>query len=233
MTGQQLPLPVQLPVTTDFGSFVAGANREPLQALINGESAYLQGPEGSGKSHLLMAATRAHEGRYLPLSAALEVGPELLEGLPPQAPLALDELELAPQCAVFAQALLRLLDQRRQAATPTWLAARESPEGLRYLPADLRTRLALWPRFRLQPLEDAGRRTLLAEGARRRGLQLSGEVLDWWLQHLPRDPPSLLAALARLDRASLRAQRRPTLPFVRAVLGDAPDAPDARTARSP
>jgi DnaA-homolog protein len=231
---QQLPLPVQLPVTAEFESFIAGANTEPLQALTLGESAYLQGPEGSGKSHLLMAAARHHRGRYLPLSAALDAGADLLEGLDTAVPLALDELELAPQAADFAQALLRLLDRRRQAASPTWLAAREAPEGLSYLPADLRTRLALWPRYRLHPLDDHARSALLADAARRRGLQLSEEVIAWWLRHLPRDPASLLGALARLDRAALRAQRRPSLPFVRAILGaDVPDAPDARTAPSP
>lgn len=231
MIAQQLPLPVQLPVTVDFDSFVPGANAEPLRALTLGESAYLQGPAGCGKSHLLMAASRAHRGRYLPLSAALDAGPELLEGLDEAVPLALDELELAPQGADFAQALLRLLDRRRQTGTPTWLASREAPEGLRYLPPDLRTRLSLWPRFGLQALDDGARRELLAGGARRRGLQLNDDVLDWWLRQLPRDPPSLLAGLARLDRAALRAQRRPTLPFVRAVLGDVPDAPDAHTER--
>jgi DnaA-homolog protein len=220
---QQLPLPVQLPVTAEFESFIAGANTEPLQALTLGESAYLQGPEGSGKSHLLMAAARHHRGRYLPLSAALDAGADLLEGLDTAVPLALDELELAPQAADFAQALLRLLDRRRQAASPTWLAAREAPEGL-----------ALWPRYRLHPLDDHARSALLADAARRRGLQLSEEVIAWWLRHLPRDPASLLGALARLDRAALRAQRRPSLPFVRAILGaDVPDAPDARTAPSP
>ncbi|WP_369613540.1 hypothetical protein [Marichromatium sp. PS1] len=37
-----------------------------------------------------------------------------------------------------------------------------------------------------------------------------------------RDPESLLALIERIDAASLREQRQPTIPMVRRVLHDAP-----------
>lgn len=43
--------------------------------------------------------------------------------------------------------------------------------------------------------------------------------MDWLLRRVERDLASLTALLDRLDRASLAAQRRVTVPFLRAVLG--------------
>jgi DnaA family protein len=54
--------------------------------------------------------------------------------------------------------------------------------------------------------------------ASRVGLRLDDEVLDWWLARQPRDPASLVALLQRVDRASLAAQRRITIPFLRELL---------------
>ena len=46
-------------------------------------------------------------------------------------------------------------------------------------------------------------------------------MIAYVLARLPRDMPSLMALLERMDRASLTAQRRITLPFVRALLSSA------------
>ena len=83
---------------------------------------------------------------------------------------------------------------------------------------DLRTRLAACAVFGLKPLADADLRALLQKRARRRGLELPDEVAEFLLRRLPRDVPSLLAALDTLDRNSLSAQRRLTIPFVQQAL---------------
>ncbi len=48
---------------------------------------------------------------------------------------------------------------------------------------------------------------------------LEDAALDWLLRRVGRDLASLTALLDRLDRASLAAQRRMTVPFLRQVLG--------------
>jgi DnaA family protein len=55
----------------------------------------------------------------------------------------------------------------------------------------------------------------LAAYARGRGFELSAEVIDYLLRHGRRDMPSLLAALAALDRFSLAAKRPITVPLLR------------------
>lgn len=218
MRGDQLSLAVQLSQPSDFDSFVATPDLQAIAQLRARESAYLHGPSGVGKTHLLLAACRLHGGRYLPLASLLGESAEALTGLDNDQPLALDELDDAPQNPEFWMALLRLLDARSTAGAVTWIASRGAPEVLSSLPTDLRTRLARLPRFHVPTLDEPQQCQLLLEGAARRGLALPDDVTRWWLRHLPRDASSLLAGLERIDRASLKARRRLTLPFVQAVL---------------
>jgi len=65
--------------------------------------------------------------------------------------------------------------------------------------------------------EDA-RRDLLRERAVARGIELDDAVVDWLFAREKRDIASLLAVLERIDSASLAAQRRVTVPFLRKML---------------
>jgi DnaA family protein len=51
-----------------------------------------------------------------------------------------------------------------------------------------------------------------------RGLELPAEVARYLLQRTERSNRALFALLDRLDKAALTAQRKLTVPFVRAVL---------------
>ena len=62
---------------------------------------------------------------------------------------------------------------------------------------------------------------MLRDRAQRRGLILEEAALDWLLTRTDRDLGALVALLDRLDRASLAAQRRITVPFLRQTLGAA------------
>ena len=53
-----------------------------------------------------------------------------------------------------------------------------------------------------------------------RGLALDAPALEWLLTRTGRDLGSLVRVLDRLDRESLAAKRRLTVPFLRGVLGD-------------
>ena len=61
-------------------------------------------------------------------------------------------------------------------------------------------------------------RALLVRRAEARGLQLDDSVLDYLFRRVGRDLRTLTALLDRIDRASLAAQRRVTVPFLRGVL---------------
>jgi DnaA family protein len=84
---------------------------------------------------------------------------------------------------------------------------------------DLTSRLGWGPVFQLATLSDRDKRAALQMRARRRGLELGNEVAEYLLRRYPRDMDSLFSLLNQLDRASLVAQRRLTIPFVRELLG--------------
>ena len=70
----------------------------------------------------------------------------------------------------------------------------------------------------LHPLTDEGRLEALKLRAECRGFELPGKTGRYLLNHYRRDMASLCAMLDRLDRASLAARRRLTVPFVKTIL---------------
>ncbi|MGH8541609.1 MAG: DnaA regulatory inactivator Hda [Stenotrophobium sp.] len=219
MKGQQLPLPVQLRESASFASFHAGPNDNVVTALRSLSGPVLiYGAAGSGRTHLLQAVARERRCPYLPLLDLHDAGTEALDGLEGTAALCLDDVQAVLAQRDWALALLRLLDTRRTLNKPTVLAADAAPERIDCILPDLRTRLSACAVFGLKPLSDTDRADLLHERAHARGLELPPETSRWLLNQLARDTGSLLDALEKLDRASLSAQRRLTLPFAQSVL---------------
>lgn len=186
---------------------------------------YVQGAAGLGKSHLLLATValaRQHglSSVYLPVRKAagqLDQALQLPE-LPTVA--ALDDVDAVAGSAVAERALFDFHNRMRDAGGTLVYAAAAAPAALPLGLPDLASRLGQCTRVVLAPLDDAGRARLLHLQARARGWTLDAAAVQWMLKHCPRDAASLLAALERLDRASLAAQRRITLPFLRTVLAE-------------
>ena len=227
--GGQLPLALRFPPDQRFETFVAapaGALAQ-LRALAEAAAAdwlYLSGPAATGKTHLALAAC-AHAqalGRrvaYLPLASAAGRLEEALAALDGYDLVALDGLEAAAGRRGDEQALFDFHNRARAAGTGVLYAARAPAAELPLSLPDLRSRLAQCVRIGLQVLDDGGRREVLRVRARRRGLQIDEAAIDWLLRRVERDLGSLTGLLDRLDRESLAAQRRITVPFLRQVLG--------------
>jgi DnaA family protein len=60
---------------------------------------------------------------------------------------------------------------------------------------------------------------VLRERAQSRGFELDDAVLDFLFRRYPRDLGAMLELLDRVDRESLAAQRRITVPFLRRIIG--------------
>jgi len=99
------------------------------------------------------------------------------------------------------------------------LLAAEFPAG-HYLfeLRDLASRLNAGSQIELRPLRDEEQLNVMQARAAGRGLELPEETANYLWRRLRRDMGSLCAFLDRLDEASLVAQRRLTIPFVREVL---------------
>lgn len=226
----QLPLGVQLRDSASFAAFFPGPNTElprQLERFVSGVPPaatvhFITGPEGSGKTHLLQAASRAasEQGQavaYLPLADLSQSAPVALEGLAQLSLVCLDDVQAVAGRRDWEEALMALCDGLRAGGCRLLSAGTRSPMELGLSLKDLATRLAWGPVYALKPLSDDDKLRLLQQRARGRGLEMPEEVGRFLLTRGARDIPSLLAVLDRLDHASLAAQRRLTVPFVRSV----------------
>ncbi|PAU87826.1 DnaA regulatory inactivator Hda [Pseudomonas sp. WN033] len=235
MVGQpvQLPLGIKLRDEATFASYYAGPNAgvvaalqmlaDPQQELAE-PCVYLWGAEGSGRSHLLQAAChRAAEAgalaMYLPLADLLEHGPSLLEGMEQVELLCLDQLDSLAGRADWEEALFHLYNRLREAGGRLLLAADAAPRAVSFGLPDLVSRLGWGLVYQLQSLDDQDKQQMLKLRAEQRGLQLSDEVARYILSRGARGMSELFDALELLDQASLQAQHRLTIPFVKRVMG--------------
>jgi len=226
--GPQLPLALRYPPDQRFDSFVAPPEGAipALSALATAAGAdwvYLAGASRTGKTHLALAVCAAAEqsGRravYLPLAAAAGRLRDALDALEGNDVMALDGLDVIAGTRDDEVALFDFHNRARASGVNVLYTARGIPDDIGLVLPDLRSRLQQCLRVILDPLDDEGRREVLRDRAQRRGLVLEDAALDWLLTRTDRDLGALVALLDKLDRASLAAQRRITVPFLRQVL---------------
>ncbi len=230
----QLPLALRYPPDQRLETYVhapAGVLEQlralaaaGAQASVPRDALYLAGPAGVGKTHLLLATCAAvesagHRAAYLPMVAASGRVRDALQALEGNDLIALDGVDAVAGNREEEIALFDAHNRARAAGVALVYAARDIPDQIGLALPDLRSRLGQCTRITLQPLDEEGRREVLQQRADRRGLVLDEAVLDWLLKRVGRDLGGLTALLDQLDRASLAAQRRVTVPFLRATLG--------------
>lgn len=230
--GPQLPLALRYPPEQRFETWIgAPAVLAQLQSLARGDGGrllgrnfYLQGAIGSGKTHLLLATCAAVDalgGRcdYLSLARVRGRARAAFEGLECTGLLALDDVDAIAGNREDEIALFDLHNRARDAGSGLIYAARDVPAALPLVLPDLRSRLVQCTLLGLRMLDDVGRAEVLRQRAAARGLQFDEAALDWLLRRHSRDLSDLGVLFERLDQASLAAQRRLTVPFLRQVLG--------------
>jgi DnaA family protein len=225
---QQIPLGVRLPDRALFASFLPGRNGEALQHLRQLASgavaglAWLCGPHGVGKTHLLQAACAAASEHmragYVPLGEVAALGVGVLEGLPQVQCLCLDDIDRVVGQPEWERGIFGLLRETEDSGAPLILAAQTPPALLGWALADLGSRCAAGAVFQLRPLAEHEQQEALQLRARLRGLELPDETWHWLRKRFPRDMGTLYQLLDTLDEAALTAQRRLTVPFIREVL---------------
>lgn len=230
MSVPQLPLALRAPSDQRLDSYIAAPDGliAQLQAFAAGQLSdwlYLAGPSGTGKTHLALSVCAAAEqaGRssaYLPLQAAAGHLRDALEALEGRSVVALDGVDSIAGQREDEVALFDFHNRARAAGITLLYTARQMPDGLALVLPDLRSRLSQCVRISLPVLDDVARAAVLRDRAQRRGLALDEAAIDWLLTHSERELAGLVALLDRLDRESLAAQRRVTVPFLRRVLGD-------------
>jgi DnaA-homolog protein len=229
---EQLALNLRLRDASSFENFFAACNREAverLQQTVRGLGTasytpaswlYLWGESATGKTHLLEAACRAAQDQgyapfYVPLAEKAVLSTALLEDIEHTPLVCVDDVDAIAGDASWEAALFALYEHLRVHGGMLIVAAHNSPAAIGLKLADLATRLAAGLVYQLQPLSDDEKISALRLRAQRRGLDMTEEVARYLLTRFPRDLHSLFALLDKLDNATLAAQRRLTIPFLR------------------
>ena len=227
---QQIPLGIKLKAAARFSNFVAGPNDElldQLQLAANGRGEpffLIWGSTGSGKSHLLQASCHqaASEGRtaaYLSLQDHSKLQPELLDGWDAYDLVCLDDMDAIAGQRRWEEAIFHLYNRIRERRSGLVVGSNSAPAHLQLCLPDLRSRLGWSLTYQLKSLDDQQRLQALQLRAQQRGCEMSDETGRYLMRRLPRDMPALFDLLDQLDEASLVAQRKMTVPFVKSVLG--------------
>ncbi len=227
----QLSLQLELNPDQSFEQYHTGRNCEAVAALRrcaagSGEkTVFLWSEPGLGKTHLLNACCRdagqcGRRASYLPMRAVSRYGPEVLDELAGLPLVCIDDIQAIAGQADWEQALFRLFNQVQDYRHHLIVAAPVPPGALAIALADLKTRLAGGLTLKLQPLDDSGKLAALTLRAKNLGFELTPQVGHFLLSRYPRDLPSLWQLLERLDRATLAAKRRLTVPFLKKYLDE-------------
>jgi DnaA family protein len=230
-----------------FAGFLPGDNAAVVAQLREqhwpGAPIYLWGPAGSGKTQLLHELqSRAVEAGLVaqwfdadsgtPWELADDAALVLLDGV--------DQWSAEQQhgaFTLFVEAASRVGAVKPARADGAEQALAGSPGagarlGVQFAAAgrlppvdlqvreDLRTRLGWGPVHGVQPLAESGTRDALHQEARRRGIVLGDEVLDYILARFARDLKSLMHLLHRLDGFALAEKRAVTVPLLKRMLDE-------------
>lgn len=232
---QQLGLAVQLPDDETFATLVAGQNHDAIATLrdfverpqLGNQQrvpwCVVSGASGTGKSHILHALCAASEtpAMVLPLTDATLTA-SAIEGLEQMPLLCLDDIDKVWHQAAWSETLFALLNRYTDGAPQHRLVMTTSTSVEAALEqialADLRSRLQWGLSLSLYPLRDEDKMTALQLRAKMRGLHLTAEAAQFLLQRSARSMHSLMHDLAQLDKASLAAKRRLTIPFIKRCL---------------
>jgi DnaA-homolog protein len=224
---KQLALGVRLRADALFESFWPGPNAEIVAALQTPGTVplWVWGASGSGKTHLLQAVCAAAgetasgaRAAYFPLQRPLGLPPEALAGFERTPVLCIDDVDAVAGDSAWEEALFRLFNEAIELHTRLIFAAAAPPRQAAWSLEDWRSRAAACVVYQLRELDDDGRIEALRLRAAQRGLQLPYETSEYLLKRMPRDLRSLFDILDQLDEASLVAQRRLTIPFIRDAL---------------
>lgn len=225
----QLTLSLSSTDEASFENFYSSANAgvvDQLQKAVRGQGekvVYIYGQHGQGCSHLLQASCHfAHQHKtssvYLPLSYLVTLSPEVLNGLETLSVICIDDIETIAGVPAWEEAIFHLYNRVYDAGGHIIIGAHASPKTLGIQLPDLVSRLAWGVVLSLHTVSDEEKLYILTMRAQERGIHLSDEVGRYIMTHCPRQMKTLFAALDMLDKASLAAQRKLTIPFVKEVL---------------
>jgi DnaA family protein len=228
---QQLPLHFEFRANQTFNDFFPGSNQEivtHLQHCIAGigeQQVFLWGKSGQGKTHLLQACCHQAQNQnlssfYFDLANAKRPDPLMLSGLDQYDVVCFDNIEHIAGNSAWELAFFNFFNQHRDSGHKLIVSASSAPNDIGIQLPDLKTRLNWGLTLKIQSLADNDRIAALIFKADQMGFEIAPQTGRFLLTHYDRDLAGLWALLEKLDKASLAAKRKLTIPFLKQILNE-------------
>ncbi len=215
----QEPLYLVTSQAADFDHFndhgneaLVAALRAPLPAFT-----FLQGPSGSGKSHLLKAMesetdhglrVSATQMRLMPLEQAIPAGVAVVWVDD------IDDLQGQREDEVLA---FNLFNHCRSHDIKLVFTATCSPRDAAWVLPDLRSRLNSGQLLVLKPLVGQPALAVFSQQLESQGLNLTEDVIQYVTNHWPSDFPTLHHAIQQIITLTLKEKRKVTIPLLKKI----------------
>lgn len=229
----QLSLSVQLPDDETFQSFQSQNNyaaviqlQQFIDLVLKQEAhptaLYLFGIEGVGKSHLLHASCAYAEelglsSLSLSFSELAQLSTEMFDGLEQIDVICLDDIHLIAGNDEFERAVFDLFNRVTEQGKCLIISGDQNVSNLNIKLPDLLSRLSWGLTEQVKPIDDNEKILALQYRAEQRGLILANDSAKFLLTRLSREMSNLINALDELDKASIREQRKITIPFIKEI----------------
>jgi DnaA family protein len=225
----QIPLPLATVPSTSFNTYFIASDNQAVLSMLQGFAAstlpdsqlFLWGEPHSGKTHLLSAVCNAaaqdgYRVAYLP--AEYIEKPGALEGLEHCDLVCFDDVDAINAAAEIE--LFHCINRCRDNSVRLLFAASGQPDSLDLSLPDLRTRLTWGPVFQIHAVPEDQLQAALLHQLESRSLKVSNDVAVYLLNRFPRNISSLKQIIDLLDHASLKEQRRVTVPLIKQLIDE-------------
>jgi DnaA family protein len=202
-----------------LSEFVTNKAQLPANSIF-----YMHGLSGSGKSHVLQALCQlATENQlsslYLPIDAFRLYQVEATLGMENLNLLCIDDVDLIKGDQIWQQAIFDLINRVLEQNNKIIFTSSLPPAECGFELADLVSRLQWGQTWCLKPLDDQQQIDMMIFRAKCKGIGLGEDVAQFIHHRLSRQPKVIMECLESLDKSSLEAKRKLTIPFVKDVMG--------------
>jgi DnaA family protein len=223
---EQYPLHFEFLANQAFTDFFAGENQsiiENLKQCVLGNSEqniFLQGKSGQGKSHLLQAcchyAQQQHkQSFYFDLSRHSRHQPAILAGIDEYDVVCLDNVDSIVGNKKWEHALYELMKCHYEKGHQLIISSSYLPNHMELITTDLKAYLNWGLILQLKTLVDTNNINALIFKADSMGFEISPQVGRFLVIQHPTELHELWRLLDKIDRASLAAKRKLTVPFLK------------------
>lgn len=227
---KQIPLQFEFQSNQSFSTFYLGDNEEVVthlqRAFFNKEQQiFVWGTAGTGKTHLLQAAIQEanKQGKstfYFSLDKNNLPSPSILEGLESLDLVCFDNIDQIATNTEWEHAFFNFFNLHRDNNKHLIVSAPCPPKFLAIELPDLKTRMSWGLTLLLKPLSGEQQLEALIHKANDLGFEIPVQVGRFLMARYVSDLPSIWKLLDKIERETLAAKRKITIPFLKTIMTD-------------